>query len=343
MRPNGIYDIIRIDMFSSTPKYRQIIYSVIKAIESGRLKPDDELPSINDLSYELDISRDTVERGYRGLKKTGILNSVPGKGYYIKDAEVKQVPSICLLFNKLSAHKKIIYDAFVEAIGKRAVIDFYVYNNDFSLFKSILTNRADNYMHYVIIPHFIEGGENAYEIINTIPKEKLLLLDKMIPGVDGTYASVYENFAEDIYRALCSAREELGKYHTIKLLFPRNSYYPSEIIEGFSRFCQDFAFNYKVINNITAEELRKGEAYISVMEDDLVTLVELVLQRQLEVGKDVGIISYNETPVKKVILNGITTISTDFKKMGKVAAMLILNGAKKHIEVPFMLVKRKSL
>ncbi|WP_153800853.1 winged helix-turn-helix domain-containing protein [Foetidibacter luteolus] len=343
MKPNGIYDIIRIDVFSSTPKYRQIIYAVLKAIESGRLKPDDELPSINDLSYELDVSRDTVERGYRYLKKKGLLNSVPGKGYYIKDAVVKQVPSICLLFNKLSAHKKIIYDSFVEAIGKRATIDFYIYNNDFSLFKNILTSRGDSYMHYVIIPHFIEGGEKAYEIINTLPKDKLLLLDKQVPGVEGKFASVYENFSKDIYCALVSAKDKLSKYNTLKILFPKNSYYPKEIVEGFCRFCQDFAFNYKVVGNIAMEEVRRGEAYISVMEDDLVPLIEVILQRNFEVGEDVGIISYNETPVKKVILNGITTISTDFKKMGKWAAMLILNGSKKHIEVPFMLVMRNSL
>lgn len=343
MRPNGIYDIIRVDVYSSTPKYRQIINSIIKAIESGRLQPDDDLPSINDLSYELDISRDTAERGYRYLKKTGILGSVPGKGYYIKDTEIEQMPNICLLFNKLSAHKKIIYDSFVEAIGNKAVIDFYIYNNDFSLFKNILCSKIDDYTHYVIIPHFIEGGEKAYEIINTLPKEKLLLLDKKVSGVEGKFAAVYENFSKDIYNALSSARERLVNYKTLKILFPRNSYYPREIVEGFCSFCQDFAFNYKVINNITAEEIRKGEAYISVMEDDLVTLIEQILQTRLKVGKDVGIISYNETPVKNVILNGITTISTDFRKMGKMAAMSILSGSKKHIEVPFMLVMRNSL
>ena len=40
----------------------------------------------------------------------------------------------------------------------------------------------------------------------------------------------------------------------------------------------------------------------------------------LVIGKQVGIISYNETPLKKIILNGITTISTDFEAMGIEAA-----------------------
>src|SRR5436190_2948254 len=99
MRPIGIYDIIRIDEYSSTPKYQQIINSILKAIESGRLQHQDILPSINDLSYELDVSRDTAEKGYRYLKKNGVLGSVPGKGYFIKNALVDHVLTICLLFN----------------------------------------------------------------------------------------------------------------------------------------------------------------------------------------------------------------------------------------------------
>jgi DNA-binding LacI/PurR family transcriptional regulator len=61
------------------------------------------------------------------------------------------------------------------------------------------------------------------------------------------------------------------------------------------------------------------------------------------VGKDIGIISYNETPWKEFILNGITTISTDFHKMGELTAQMILNNQNNHIEVPFKVTLRKSL
>lgn len=41
-------------------------------------------------------------------------------------------------------------------------IDFYIYNNDFALFRKLLTNKRDGYSHCVIIPHFLEGGEKAH-------------------------------------------------------------------------------------------------------------------------------------------------------------------------------------
>lgn len=343
MKPAGIYDIIQIDEFSATPKYQQIIHAVLKGIEHGRLKQQDVLPSINDLSYELDVARDTAEKGYRHLKKIGVLGSVPGKGYFIKNIEFEQVYQVCLLFNKLSAHKKIIYDSFVAALGNNVAIDFYIYNNDLSLFRKLLSSKTEDYTHFVIIPHFIEGDERAHEIINSIPKEKLILLDKQVTGVKGNYSAVYENFSKDIYSALQKAADRLGRYHTLKIIFPENSYYPNEIVDGFLRFCQDYAFNYKVINSITDERVSKGEVYICVMEDDLVPLIERMIQLNLKAGTDVGIISYNETPIKKIILDGITTISTDFAEMGRMAATLITENKMQHLEVPFKLMLRNSL
>jgi DNA-binding LacI/PurR family transcriptional regulator len=55
------------------------------------------------------------------------------------------------------------------------------------------------------------------------------------------------------------------------------------------------------------------------------------------------VISYNETPLKKIILNGITTISTDFEAMGIEAANIVKTGIKTKSEVSFRLTPRASL
>jgi DNA-binding transcriptional regulator YhcF (GntR family) len=343
MKKLGVIDLIKVDEYSFTSKYLQIANSIIREIKNENIHLGDNLPSINELSFELDIARDTVERGYKHLKNIGIIDSVPRRGYFIKDIEFKSPLKIFLLFNKLSEHKKKIYDSFFATLGDHAVMDFYIYNNDFSLFKRLLSNKRNDYTNYVIIPHFIEGGKNAHEIINMIPKEQLLLLDKEVKNVTGEYAAVYENFEMDIYNALTEALDQLSKYHTLKIIFPNNSYYPPEILKGFKNFCQDNAFSYKIISDIIDEPISEGEVYINVMEKDLISLTEKVLSLNLKVGEEVGIISYNEIPLKKIILNGITTISSDFNQMGKIAAELILSNSKEHVEVPFKLTLRASL
>jgi hypothetical protein len=195
----------------------------------------------------------------------------------------------------------------------------------------------------VIIPHFIEGGEDAFEVINKIDKSKLILLDKLVPGVDGKYGAVYENFERDIYRALEQALPQLEKYETIKIIFPEQTYMPREILKGFYRFCNEYAFGYHVVHDIEDEPINHGEVFINLMEHDLVILIERIISMKLKVGKDVGVISYNETPLKKIILDGITTISSDFQMMGEKTAKLILERSTQHIEIPFYLTLRSSL
>ena len=343
MKHPNIFDWIRVDEYAATPKYLQLTNSILKAIENGKIRKNDLMPSINELSYELEISRDTAEKGYKYLKKMGVLGSVPGKGYFIQNTDFHQTLKIFLLFNKLSAHKKILYDALIASLGEYTVVDFYIYNNDFGLFKKLLTDRKEDYSHYVIIPHFLEGGERATDIINSLPKDKLLVLDKKIAGITGEYASVYQNFEKDIYSALEKARDQLGKYHTIKIIFPGYTYHPVEILQGCSRFCQEYAFNYKVVHSIGEEPIGEGEVFINLMEEDLVVLIERIISLKLAVGHQVGVISYNETPLKKIILDGITTISTDFREMGVMAARQILENTHNQEEVPFYLTLRSSL
>lgn len=343
MKSSPFYKLIYFDEFSATPKYQQLANSIIKAIEDSKLQIDDVLPSINELSFEFDICRDTAEKGYKYLKKKGLIGSIPGKGYFIKNVDVNRTTKIFLMFNKLSTHKKIIYDSFVSTLGETAAIDFYIYNNDLGLFRKLLENSKTDYHYYVILPHFIEGGETAYNIINTIPKEKLILLDKIIPGVNGSFSAVFENFERDIFGALEKALPQLQKFHTLKIIFPENSYYPEEIIKGFIAFCTDYAFAFKVVHDISEEAISKGEVFINLMDNDLVVLIERLIESNLEVGKEVGVISYNETPLKKIILNGITTISTDFEAMGMETAKIILENAARHVQVPFALTLRASL
>src|SRR4051812_33601492 len=102
LKSSPFYKLIYFDEFSATPKYQQLANSILRAIENRKLQVDDVLPSINDLSASFEVSRDTVEKGYKYLRKLGIIGSVPGKGYFIKTAEVEQKIKIFLLFNKLS-------------------------------------------------------------------------------------------------------------------------------------------------------------------------------------------------------------------------------------------------
>jgi DNA-binding LacI/PurR family transcriptional regulator len=248
-----------------------------------------------------------------------------------------------LLFNKLSDHKKIIYDAFTAKLGHDVSIDFYVYNNNFSQFRKILENKPDRYSKVVIIPHFFNEHDKAYALINSLPKEKLVLVDKLIPEISGDFCTVYEDFENDISYALEELKVRLSNYHTIKIIFPSKSYYSTKILTGFTDFCLKYAFNYEVLSDLKSETFVPGTAYINLREDHLVELVEKIVNNELKIGSEIGVISYNETPIKKLILSGITTISTNFAMMGEAAANMVLDNLKGHLAIPFKVTARNSL
>ncbi|HEX7755173.1 MAG TPA: winged helix-turn-helix domain-containing protein, partial [Niabella sp.] len=134
MKKDKLLDLIQVDPYSSTSKYLQIVNAVLKEIEKGTIQSGDNMPSINELSIELDIARDTVERGYKQLRQMGVIKAVPRKGYFIENTDFRRELKVFLLFNKLSTPKKQVYDALVNELRDKAGIDFYIYNNDFHLF-----------------------------------------------------------------------------------------------------------------------------------------------------------------------------------------------------------------
>ena len=88
-------------------------------------------------------------------------------------------------------------------------------------------------------------------------------------------------------------------------------------------------------------ELQSKDVYVTIQERDLVNLVRQVRAKNLELGKDIGIISYNETPLKELL--GITVISTDFKAMGESAAYMVLKNKKEKVKNVFKYIERNSL
>lgn len=334
---------LEIDPSLRRPKYLQIVRSVLNHIEKGNLKIGDQLPSINEISVEHVLSRETVLKAYRELKERGIITSKHGKGFYIKSDDYQKELNIFLLFNKLSAHKKVIYDAFINKIGHEAKVDLFVYHNDFEIFKNLIMSNLGQYSHYVIITHFLDPKHDVTGVLSQIPEDRLVILDRNIDNLQGAFPSVYQNFHDDIYGALRKAEDLLRKYRRLNLVFPSNSYHPNDIRKGFEDYCRDKGFENRVLPHFSDDHFNKGEAYIVLEDNDLVELLKKVKNEDVKIGTDIGIISYNESPLKEFIANGLTVVSTDFEKMGETAAeMILLNKAEK-VENPFLFIKRNSL
>jgi DNA-binding transcriptional regulator YhcF (GntR family) len=336
--------IFSIDPKKRTPKYLQIVNCITKAIKQGHFKKGDRLSSINELSNEYFLSRDTVQKAYDILEKERIIEGIRGKGFYINRTDIVNNYRVLLVFNKISNYKKMIYTSFLQTLGKKAKVDLKIHHSNSSLFSDIIESHLGEYDYYVIMPHFYENVEEAYKVIDKIPTEQLLVLDKELAYPNNDYAAVYQDFQNDVVEALETGLTTLRKYNKLTLVYPKIPSYPSEIVLGFRNFCMQNNFEFSIINEINLNDpIQEKEAFIVIEETDLVNLIKNCRMYKLKVGKDVGIISYNDTPLKEILLEGISVISTDHAKMGETAAKLILENKREKIKNPFTLIQRKSL
>lgn len=332
---------------SSIPKYKQIFNSIINKIETGHIKYGQKLPSINRLSFDYYLARDTVEKAYVALKDKGVIESVKGKGYYVINSAPDSQIKILVLFNKLSEYKRGIFNAMMSKLGEKVQLDLFIYHCDFELYSRLINEHLEGYSYYVIMPHFKEFEVVEYRsLMKKIPKEKIIILDNQIEGFESYFSCIYQDFKMDLYEALVEAKPDLDTYSRLILVFPQNNDYPypREIILGFRRYCGFNNINHEIINKIHAEyEIKEGAAYIVIDEHDLVNLIKIQRAAGLELAKNVGILSYNETAMKEVLANGISVITTDFQMMGHIAAESILENKPIEAKNGFKYIKRKSL
>jgi DNA-binding transcriptional regulator YhcF (GntR family) len=330
--------IINIQNNQGVPKYKQIIFSIEKTIEEGHLKKDEKLPSINKVCLEFSLSRDTVLQAYEELKKRGIIYAILGKGYYIKSTEVKIKQRIFLLFEELNIFKEDLYNSFLENIGKDVQVDIFFHHFNVQVFQKLINDSNGNYTKYIIMPTNLIG---AAAIIETLPVNEVYILDQTNSELN-SFPAVYQNHKKDIYEGLLKAKSRLTKYKKLIMIFP-GFREPLGMKIGFENFCTDFAFDHETITEFSNRVIEDGEVYVIPSDRDLVRVIEKSKLQNLKLGQDFGIISYNETPLKKVVANGITTISTNFEAMGKILAQMILKGKKEQIENKCALIIRNSL
>ena len=323
---------------SGVPKYKQIVAAIEDAIVEGVLKKGDKLPSLNTIKNKHSVSRDTVLTAFNELKNRGIIHSVVGKGYYVSTEKINVQQKIFLLFDELNSFKEDLYNSFMQNLGDNIQVDIFFHHFNKDIFNKLITDNIGNYSYYVIMPANLEETE---KIIDNIPKEKIYILDQVHEGLE-KYSAIYQNFEKDVFEGLSAALMNIINYKKVVLLFSKEKQ-PQGILKGFNSFCNQYNVNHEVVISIKDRTLEKGEVYLVLDDKNLIRVIKKIKEQQFILATDIGIISFNDTMLKEVVENGITTISTDFNLMGARLAQMILNNEHLKIENPSRLILRRSI
>ena len=319
-------------------KYKLVVNHVIESINEGKFKKGDWIPSINEFRKKYNLSRDTVFAGISELKSRGIIDSTPGIGYYVTSTRFTLKHNIFLLFNEFNEFKEELYNSFIENIDKNSTVDIYFHNYNRKVFETLVNDANGKYTTYILMPGKFQGLDPLLQSISG----KVFLLDHYHPELKGKYPSVAQNFENDTYEALKFGLEHIKKYHRI-LMVQSEAKEPYERYDGLQKFCKEYNFDHKYLNSLVNRKIKEGDLFILVNDRDLVDVLKQAEKKEFTPGKEFGIISYNDTPLKEILAGGITTLSTDFKLMGKTMASLISRKGIETIDNSWILNIRKSL
>jgi DNA-binding transcriptional regulator YhcF (GntR family) len=323
---------------SVNPKYQQIISNLHKDIAEKKILPGESLESITEVSRRYGVARETVVKAYRILKQAGTIDSIPGKGFFLLSDQPNEVPRVFLVLNSFNPYMQVLYNAFSDSLD-RGIVDIFFHHHNIDIFRNLIQAYSGRYSHYIIKP-FVH--REVPDLLKTLDISRLLLLDRN-EYIDLVRNSLCQDFQDGFVSALQEALVLLRSYKGICFVRSDQNPHPTVSFESFRIFLKKEGIRGEIIAGMTPNMIRKDHAYLVVTDDDLVTLLTISRNRSWVPGKDIGIISYNDSPLLEFIEGGITSLSIDFERMGKLAADFIQSGTPRQTVMRPELVIRGSL
>ncbi len=334
-----LYQIYKENRLDSETKYFQLAKAIKKSIEKGELKKSDRLPSITELCRNLNLGKETVLKAIDLLKTEGLIIAVHGKGFYIEKTHQAREFRLFVLFDEFSPYKKKLYNSMLEGLKGKGEIQIFFHHYNPKIFKKLIVENRGNFTHYIIMPF---PSSKITRSMDVLPRDKLYVLDRneIIPD---SIPAVYQDYEQDVYKGFSSLKSQLKKYEKIILVFSTHLNHPASIVKGFERICADIGVDYEVVEKLSSSRIKRKQAWFVIEDNDLVDMVEIAQNRQWKIGKDLGIISYNDTAIKRIAAGGITTLSTDFSDMGKMIMKMIISGKDSQLRSRGKIIERGSI
>ncbi len=332
--------VLKLKEDHSLSKHEQLVQSVLWAIEDGTLPIGAKLPSINKMVLEVGYARKTIVRAYEELKDRGLIESVKLKGYYVVGQDTNIKIRVALLLFAFQSFQEDFYNTFRSSLDDNYQIDVFFHHDNISLFETITSNIIGKYGMYVIAPI---QNKAVSPILRRIPPDRLLLVDRYL-FLGPSYSFICQEFEEATYSCLIELLPEINKYGKMVLFFDNeNDYSPIGIKKAFNRFLSDHKIDGTIMNQYVPGKLNTDTLYFIKDDSMLWYFLKECVEKKYELGKDLGILSFDDNVSKQIVFGGITTISTNFNEMAKIAANFVKTAKKIQRILPLQLFRRNSV
>ncbi|MEM1337826.1 MAG: GntR family transcriptional regulator [Bacteroidota bacterium] len=331
--------IKNLEGINALSKHEQLVLGIIDAINSGQLQVGHQLPSINVMVDEVGFARKTIVKAYEELKDKGLIESKKTKGYFVVSTKTNRFLKIALIMYSFQRFQQEFYNALRRELEDKVQIDVFFHHNNEAVFETIFSNINGKYGMYIVAPIKSEASKRT---LATLSPDKLIIVDRYL-DLGPNYTYVTQEFKKSTYTILKTLLPKIHNYKRSVLFYREDKDYPNGIVNSFTQFALDHQLTIDVLKNYEPDSLEKDVLYFAISDSDLWLLLKDCRRHDLQIGKDVGVLSFNDHIVKELISGGITSISTDFKEMAVITAVNIKSLSFSKQVIPTNLIERESL
>ena len=336
---SSVFDYIDMEIGQNKLKHVKIADGIQQAIIEGKLHTGDMLPSVNRLMVKTGVARMTVLKALDDLKKQGVIESKNRVGYFVRNERVTCQLKVMLFLTSFDSYHEVLYQEIMSGLNTEHIhADLYFHHCNPDVFRSVIKEHLGMYGLYIVTPF---QHPSVKGLLSDIPKHKLLQVLRP-PVLNGT-SYISQRFDDELTNALLAIRDRIEKYNRFELIFQDKRGHPAEIKDAFAAFCRLINISYQIKADIEDDMIKKGTAFFTITDNDLIRIVKLAEDKGFKIGNEVGIISYNETPMKEIIRNGITVVSTDFRQIGREIRKFIETQRIIQKYIPTKVIVRNSL
>jgi DNA-binding transcriptional regulator YhcF (GntR family) len=306
-------NLVAIEECSGIPKYEQIVKIILSDIENGIFKRGEQIPSINETSFEFYISRDTVEKAYKKLKELGAIISVRGKGYFVSERTDLKKDCMLMITETFNEKVNVLYSGMRSYLDSKFGASLFLHVGNPQLLKQTMKSQICNYKKYFFISDGQSISAEMKDALNSIPKSRLLRFENNRFSAEG----IVNTPVIDSKQLYCMMDEILqGPFKHMLIVAPGNNLHFG-VMDELINYGLDNALDFRVTTTPDIFEVKKGDLFIAWEQEDLIYIIKKCRENDLEPGRDVGIICFSELSVCEVMSGGITCIVPEKDSLNK--------------------------
>jgi GntR family transcriptional regulator of arabinose operon len=328
------------------PKYLQLKQEILSWLHSGRLKPDEQMPSENEIAEQFQMSRQTVRQTFGELEQDGWLFRVQGKGTFVSNPQSQKALAIQTIGVVTTYISDYIFPLIVRGAeaalrdkGYRLVLSST--DNDKQKEKEILISMMSQPLSGLIIEptKSAEGNPNlSYYLSLDYQKIPYIMINERYPEMDCAYVRIddekggflaTEHLIQLGHRRIAGffKTDDLQGVNRLKGFIRAHHQYQipllPEMVIGYSTEEKQIK-PYETAMQLLSQAEDKPTAMVCYNDGLAVNLLEVIRKLGLSVPDDLSLVGFDDSALATATEVKLTTLTHPKTEMGVAAADLLI-------------------